>query len=374
MDRPSTRFALFLLAAAGAASLGSRAGLDPLPGDAGFYAAACHSMLHDRDLNLLNQCYPDCATVADTLPELEGEHAGEFGYSVRGELTLKQSPVLALAALPAYAVAGKPGLLAFNVVVLALVLLAAAELVGPPAGVPAALALLVTTPLHRFALNFSPDLFLVALLMAALLAARAARPGWCGLLLGLAVGAKVYVAAMALPVALAAVVWHARPGRATILGLAGGLVGLAPAAAFNAHQYGAPWVTGYERQLKVEAGTTAIAGHVSRFTNPPVRGVADILFDPAVGLVPTAPLFALALPAVFVLKWRNRFRGVPAVCLALLAANVALFCGYDGWHGGSALGNRYLFPALVAGFVLIGSAVNALGSGWFGRAGKSPPE
>ena len=80
--------------------------------------------------------------------------------------------------------------------------------------------------------------------------------------------------------------------------------------------------------------------------------------------MPTAPPFALALPAVFVLKWRRRFFGVPAVCLAVLAANVALFCGYDGWHGGSELGNRYLFPALVMGFVLVGSAANAWRAGW----------
>ncbi len=329
-------------------------------GDSGVYAAAADSLLRDGDLDLLNQCYPGRATLADALPELEGPHSAEFGLSKHGTLTIKQSPVLALAALPFYAVLGPAGFLAFNLVVLTLLLTGVAELAGGPGGRAAALLLLVTTPLIRFAFNYSPDLFLTALLVGALLAARAGRPLGCGLLLGLAVGGKVYVIALALPVALVAVA-AARPWwRAAALGVLGGVVGLAPGAAFNAWQFGSPWATGYERELAVDHGTVGIARHTDRFTQPPLDGLSNLLFDADLGLIPTAPLWLLALPGAAWLVLGER-RGWAAAAAGVLVMNFALFATYDGWHSGTAIGNRYLFPALACGFGLIGAVANSAG-------------
>ncbi len=370
---PWPAFLLALLAAEGGAVALAPHGAGNLPGDAGLYAAAAHSLAFDRDLDLLNQCYPGRATLADALPELEGEHGGEFGLGARGELTLKQSPVLALCVVPFAALFGLPGCVLFNVLVLTLLLVGVAELAGGPAGRWAALLLLVATPLRRFTRDLSPDVFLCALVVGGLLAARSRRPGLCGLLLGVAAGAKVYVVLLALPVALVAVFAAPVRWKAVVSGLLGGLVGLAPAAAFNAAQYGRPWVTGYERQLLVENGTVTVAGHTSRFTEPPLRGVANIVFDANVGLLPTAPLLVLAGPAVVLLAARRRLRGWPAGALGVAAVNVAVFATYDGWHGGSSAGNRYLFPAVACGFALIGAAATEL-AGCARRADKDRGE
>lgn len=370
---PWPAFLLVLLAAEGGAVALAPHGAGDLPGDAGLYAAAAHSIVFDRDLDLLNQCYPHCHTLADAVPELTGEHGGEFGLGARGELTLKQSPVLALCAAPFYALLGLAGCVLFNLLLMTLLLAGVVRLAGGPAGQWAALLLFVTTPLWKFAVDLSPDVFLCALLVGGLLAARAGRPGLCGLFLGVAAGAKVYVVALALPVALVAVFAAPVRGKALVSGLLGGLLGLAPAAAFNAYQYGRPWVTGYERQLLVENGTVTVAGHASRFTEPPLRGVANLLFDPSVGLLPTAPLVVFTGPAAVLLAARRRFRGWPAGALGVAVVNVAVFATYDGWHGGSPAGNRYLFPAVVCGFAVIGAAA----SEWTGcarRAGSTAGE
>lgn len=331
-----------------------------LPGDAGLYAAAAHSLVHDHDLDLLNQCCPGRATLADALPDLEGEHAGEFGLSKRGTLTLKQSPVFALAGVPGYALFGPPGLLLTNLAILNALLAGVARLVGGPAGRVAALLLLTTTPFWRFAFDYSPDLWLTALLVWSVWAAGHRRGLLAGLLLGLAVCSKVYVAAFAAPVALIALAFRPTPKSLASL-LLGGLLGLTPGALFQQWQYGTPWATGYERQLAVVGGQVTVAGHVGRFTEPPLQGLANILFDRALGLLPTAPLYLLWPIAAVMLMVAARRLTVPervaaACALGVVVLNLAVFAAYNGWHSGSSAGNRYQFPGLAFAAVLIGLA------------------
>lgn len=337
-------------------------------GDSGVYAAAADSLLHDRDLDLLNQVYRDKPTLADALPELEGARGGEFGLAAGGYLTIKQSPVLSAAALPFYAAFGLPGFLVFNLVVLNLLLVGTARLAG---GTPAARVVVLvgylTTPLRHFAFNFSPDLFLCALLVGSVLAARGDRPAWAGVLAGLAVSTKLYVAAFALPIPL--VVWTAAEGRrwvALAKFAGGGFVGLAPGLAFNTWLFGAPWVTGYERQLLVTNGHVGVATHTSRFTVPPLDGLWNLMLYPRLGLIPTAPLWLLWPPSAVLLLTRryapDTGRAWVVASVAVTLANVAIMAPYDGWHGGAldagpVVGNRYVFPAVVFGFALIGAAI-----------------
>ncbi|HET6576441.1 MAG TPA: hypothetical protein VFG68_22770, partial [Fimbriiglobus sp.] len=331
-------------------------------GDSGVYAAAADSLLRDRDLDLLNQCFPGRTTLADVLPELEGEHGGEFGLSKDGRLTIKQSPVLSAAALPFYALFGRPGLLIFNLAALNLFLIGLAKLAGDtPAARVAVLVGFLATPLLWYSANFSPDLFLCALLVGSLLAARADRPTLAGVLAGLAVSVKVYVAAMVLPIPV--LVWATAGDRrwvALVRFAAGGLLGLAPGLAFNTWLFGAPWVTGYERQLLVRDGAIGLADHSSRFTIPFAEGLRNLLFEPAVGLWPTAPLWSLWPVAVCVLLIAPvRGRAWVLTTAAVILLNLAVFAPYDGWNG-SAVGNRYVFPALGLGFALIGAAISAV--------------
>jgi hypothetical protein len=331
-------------------------------GDSGVYAAAADSLLRDRDLDLLNQCFPGRSTLADALPELEGEYGGEFGLTADRRLTIKQSPVLSAAALPFYAAFGRAGFLVFNLVALNLLLIGLVKLGGDtPAARVVVLVGFLSTPLLWYSANFSPDVFLCALVVGSLLAARDGRPTVAGVMAGLAVSTKVYVAAMVLPVPV--LVWVTAGDRrwAALARLtAGGLLGLAPGLAFNTWLFGAPWVTGYERQLLVCDGAVGQADHSSRFTVPFADGLRNLLLDPAVGLWPTASLWFLWPAAVGVLliaPVAGRAWAVAAVAVVLL--NLAVFAPYDGWNG-SAIGNRYLFPALVLGFALIGAAVGAV--------------
>jgi hypothetical protein len=332
-------------------------------GDSGYYAAATDSLLRDGDLDLLNQFHADARSLDEVLPELVGPHGGEFGLAAKGYLTIKQSPVLSVAALPFYALLGRPGFLVFNLVVLNLLLVGMVKLAGdtPVARVVVLLAL-VTTPLWKFAYNFSPDYFLCALLVGGMLAARANRPTVAGVLVGLAVSTKVYVAVLVLP--LPFVVWAAdRRWSALVRFALGGLIGIAPGLAFNAWLFGAPWVTGYERQLLVVDGRATLADHTSRFTVPFLEGLRNLLFHDRLGLGPTAPLWFL-WPVAMLAFVRERTTWAWAAA-GVIVLTLALFAPYDGWDGGEGdraqlshapRGNRYVFPAVVFGFALIGAA------------------
>jgi hypothetical protein len=338
-------------------------------GDSAFYAAIADSLLRDGDLDLLNQCFPGKSSLADALPELQGERGGEFGLTADGRLTIKQSPVLSAAALPFYALFGRPGLLLFNLITLNLLLAGMVKLAGDtPAARVVVLLGFAATPLWRYSFNFSPDLFLCALLVGALLAAQSNRPVLSGILAGLAVSTKIYIAALVLPVPL--VVWTATDKcrwMALVRFGVGGIIGLAPGLVFNAWLFGAPWATGYEHQLLVRGEQVALADHSSRFTVPPLTGLRNLLFDAEVGLWPTATVWFLWPVAALLLVARRRERVWTLAVVGVIVMNLAVFACYDGWNG-SAIGNRYLFPALICGIALIGAAASRIG-----RCGKSRP-
>ncbi len=331
-----------------------------LHGDSYYYAAAAESVYRDGDLDLLNQCFPDAKSVDEVLPQLEAP-CGFFGWAKGGYLTIKQSPLLGLAALPLYALFGPLGFLLFNVIVLDLLLAGVATLGGGgPGAWVAALVALTTTPLIRFTFDFSPDLFLTALLVGALLAARGNRPLAAGLCAGLAVSAKLYVAVLLLPV-LALTLWQSPRALTLVKVVAAGVVGLLPGLVCNTLQFGAPWVTGYERELHVVNGVVGLADHTSRFSQPPLDGLLDLLLNPTVGLLRTAPLVALVPLAALLLARPGAVPGgrpAFAATLATAALTLALFAPYDGRHGGSEVGNRFLFPVIACGFAVVGMAAD----------------
>ena len=331
-----------------------------LHGDSYYYAAAAESVWRDGDLDLLNQCFPGANSVADVLPLLEAP-CGYFGWAKGEYLTIKQSPLLGLAALPFYAAFGPLGFLLFNVIVLDLLLAGVAALGGGgPGAWVAALIAFTTTPMVRFTFDFSPDLFLTALLVGALLAARDNRPLAAGLCAGLAVSAKLYVAVLLLPV-LALTLGQSPRALTLVKVVAAGVVGLLPGLACNALQFGAPWVTGYERELHVVGGVIGLADHSSRFTEAPLAGLLDLLLNPTVGLLRTAPLIVLVpLAAAFLARPGAVPGGRPAFAAALATAalTLGLFAPYDGRHGGSEVGNRFLFPVIACGFAVLGAAAD----------------
>ena len=332
-----------------------------LHGDSGLYAAATHSMLYDGDLDLLNQWMPQADNLDAVLPWLEGEHGGEFALSKHRSITLKQSPLLSAAALPVYAMMGKKGLLIFNLLMLNTMLILMAFLGGSSS--LSRLVVLIgfgTTPLWRYAFNFSPDIFLCVLILGAIVAARQRHPIVSGLIAGLAVSTKIYVAAILLPLPL--IVWAVHDTRiihALAKLILGGIIGMVPGMIFNIWQFSHPLINGYARQLKVEHGIIATSDHVSLFNVPFLQGMHNILLHESLGLLWTAPLWFLwpIAFATLLLPRRTPDKKEVVALGLMIVATLLLFIPYAGWDA-TVHGNRYLFPAVTLGIVLIAKTLH----------------
>lgn len=329
-------------------------------GDCPYYTATAESLLHDGDFDLRNQIDPEGAGLA--------KHSGFVSVSPGGTIVPKHPTLLPVLSLPFLAAFGKTGLLLFNVLQTCLLVYGVAVLGGdtPPARA-AALAGYLTTPLLPYTFNFSPDVLGAALVVWAYVAAVRKQWAWCGLLAGLAVWAKLYLGAILLPAALLVF-----PGgrRAVLTAAACAAVALAPMLALNAHLYGGPLTTGYDRQAMVTAdGGLALMDHYSQFNQPLLPGLAHLLFDGKIGLLPTAPLWFLWPAGAWLLARRGRVELRLALALvAAIAANLLIFARYDQWHA-SIFGNRFLFPALALGLALLGPLAQ---QGWVRLTRKRP--
>ncbi|HEY8503240.1 MAG TPA: hypothetical protein VIL46_01570 [Gemmataceae bacterium] len=349
-----------------AAHVGVRAARSPradafLIGDCPYYAAAARSLWEDGDFDLLDELAPGAPDPAAALDRLR-PHSSFFALGPDGRVVPKHSVLLPVLSCPMFALFGTAGLLAINVLQLTLLTAGIALLGGGgPGSRLLALAGLATTPLLAYSFNYSPDVLAAALLVWSAVLARRGRPGWGGLLAGLAVWAKVYLALLVLPVAAAVAAGGLRP--LLRFGTAA-LAALLPMLLIHANLYGAPWASGYDREAHVAAGGFVLAEHYSRFNQPLGAGLANLLFDPSLGLAPTAPLWLL-WPAglAFLLA-----RGGPArraervwalACAAVIAGNLLLFAPYDQWDA-SVSGNRFLFPALALGLAVQGPLWDAL--------------
>lgn len=340
-----------LLIVAAAAGAGKRLAVADRPyafqdgGDCPYYTATAESLLHDGDLDLRNQLDPAGAGLQ--------KHSGFVAVSPNGTIVPKHSALLPILSLPFLAAFGKLGLLVFNVALTCLLVYGIAVLGGDtPAARLVALAGYLTTPFLPYTFNFSPDVLGAALAVWAFVAAARGRWAWCGLLAGLAVWGKLYLGVVLLPLALLVV-----PGgkRAVLIAGACAVVAVAPMLALNAALYGGPLVTGYDRQAMVtDDNELVIIDHYSQFNQPALRGLANLLFDDEVGLLPTAPLWFLWPAGAWALARRGGAERRQALALGLaIVANLLVFVRYDQWHA-SIRGNRFLFPAIALGLALVG--------------------
>lgn len=327
-----------------------------LIGDCPYYAATARSLLHDGDVDLLNQLAPGAVDLDDATEQLR-DHPAFFALSPDGTVVPKHSIAMPLASVPFYAAFGLSGFLIFNVVQLTLLLVGMVLVLQASVGARwAALLSLLTTPFLIYTFNFSPDIFATALVVWSLVAARSERPLLAGLLAGIAVWSKIYFAVLVFPIFVGVVLIRWRAGLRFALG---GAIPLFAFAWINATLYGAPWVTGYDREAWVmPEGSFRIADHYSMWGQPFLTGLGNLLFDRELGLGPTAPLWFL-WPIGFAIAWRERGpERWLLVVLVILVVNVLLFAPFEGWAG-THFGNRYLFPALALGFVLLGPVVEA---------------
>jgi hypothetical protein len=313
-----------------------------LMGDSPYYAWVTESLVRDGDWDLSNQ-----------LPGDLKDHNSFFALSNDNRVVPKHSTLLPLLALPFFVVFGKAGFLVFNLLQVFALILGVAVLAGnTPAARLLALVGYLSTPFLAYTYNFSPDVLGAALVVWSFIFLQRNRPIAAGLLAGLSVWAKVYLALVLLPLGLLLL-----PGsRKSALRFAvAAIVAVSPMLIINAYLFSAPWISGYDREATVTLDGIVVAEHYSRFNQPFVAGLGNLLFDSEIGMLRTAPLWFL-WPVGLLIAFRESSR--PArLCLAAMALaiviNVLVFACYDEWKA-SVYGNRFLFPALALGIAVQG--------------------
>lgn len=157
---------------------------------------------------------------------------------------------------------------------------------------------------------------------------------------------------------LAARVASGRSWRRAAVFAGGAAVPLAVLLAYDAVCFGSPFVLSSSREALSEYA--AVAGRGLFGIGPPRANVAlAYLFHPARGALLFSP-FLLWTAAGFVRSRKLRYgREDGWLCVSATLLYFLVLCGYPNWHGGWALGDRYLLPVLF--FATLGAA-RALGT------------
>jgi hypothetical protein len=317
-----------------------------MKGDSPYYALASLSLVKDGDLEMHNQT--DRRIFENPPP---GSHIpmshSNVALGARGEWYPKHPALLPILSAPFYAIGGGRGLLWFNFLALLSMVVAmrrlSARFASPPASAAAA-ALIGLTPLFvHFAYSYSADIPAAALVAAGLALLCGDRPLAAGAAFALAVWLKpINILA---PLAAGLSLLPARRFRDLLRLVLGGAIGALPMAILHGYQFGAPWLSGYQRTLVVEAGRTGVASHLGGFTFPFWEGLRLQLFDLNHGLFATAGAALIALPGFFF--FRRGARAAAAAIGVFALGTFLLYCNYD-FVTGSHYGNRFLMPAIAS--------------------------
>jgi len=295
-----------------------------LYGDEPFHLAVMESLLRDGDIALVNNV------------DIEA-HPQEAVFDKNGDLL--HSPAFGALLLPGFAPAGRTGAL----LLLALMGAAAVTLVAQRArrlGVPEAriralaLILAATYPVAIFATQIWVELLGALAVAAILVAAVGSRGGrWAAVAWALlATLVKTRLGLLVFPTAVAAW-WGHRRGR--VFGLVALLGAAAASAAIGYLTMGHPFGI-YRRLHHLIPSDPAMTARV----------VGGLAFDPAGGLLFSAPLWLVALAGVAAL-WRRGGPGERTLLLGCGLTVAALLHSLE-WYGGGSPPARYLVPMLPA--------------------------
>ncbi len=311
-----------------------------LQGDCQYYFYTTVSLFEDHDVDLMNN-----------LPAPLSRHSDDVSLDSTGRLVPKHPIWMAVFALPFVAAFGAPGALFFNLTQLVLLLFLAFRFTrrysSPWASALAIAATGILSILPHYVWNFSPDVFSCLLLVAGLTALPADRsPGrlrhcLAGILFGLAAVSK-FSLFLALPGLL---LLCGRPLRKSIPALAFGFaVPMFLWGALNAHLFGSPFTTSYDRMAEIEGGVVSVHSQRSDFVLPLLVGARAQVMDRAHGLLFTSPVTLLSLAGFFPLARKDRGA---ALYLLVTFLSVFLFFSTYQWWAASHHGNRFLIPIMV---------------------------
>lgn len=221
----------------------------------------------------------------------------------------------------------------------------------PAGALLASVAFAFGTPYFPYATALFDNDVSACLLLAAFAAAFAARRsprarlaplGVAGACAGLAVAAS-YACALALPL-IAGYALRWRDGRGLAAFAAGAGAPLTLLGLFHAATLGTPFATPYAFADPMFRQGGALLGV---FDGPRPGRVLALLLSPWRGLLPAAPVLALA-PLGWLTLWRRPERRCEALLCAALALAFLLFnASFNGWHGGWGYAPRYLVPVLA---------------------------
>ena len=225
--------------------------------------------------------------------------------------------------------------------------------VGRGAGLSAAWSAAVTVAyaLGTLALPYS-TIFYGHQLSAALglsafaLVWRRRAPALAGLLLGLAVGVDYTSVILVLAVLGYALAKLGARGTAALI--AGGIPAAVALGAYQAAAFGHPLALPYEFVLQEHRRMGWFMGIAA----PDPHVVGALLVGRYRGLFYGSPWLLAGLPGLALLA-RRGFRPEAIVCGAIAAAYLLLNAGLVDWHGGWAMGPRYLIPAIP--FLAVGA-------------------
>ena len=136
-----------------------------------------------------------------------------------------------------------------------------------------------------------------------------------------------------------------RGARALLPFAAGAAIPLALLLVYQKVCFGSPFVLSSAREAYPAYAELARQGFFG-FGPPSARVAAQYLLHPARGIFVLSPFFLWA--GVGAGRWwrSRRERPEAAVALAATIVSFVLLTGYANWHGGWALGSRYLLPLL----------------------------
>jgi len=187
-----------------------------------------------------------------------------------------------------------------------------------------------------------------------------------GLLAGWAAISEYTVAPVAVLLAVRAA--SGRRWRTLLLFGAGAALPLALLFVYQAICFGSPFLPSYSREAYPAYAELARRSFFG-FGPPSGKVVLEYLFHPARGVLVFSPFFLWAVPG-FVRWFRSgRERADCAFAAAAVVVSILFLSGYPNWHGGWALGSRYLLPLVfLAAAALPWALGGALSRGLFAAA------